>query len=220
MVQWVYEKAKRAKLVDEVIVATDDQRVVEAVKKFGGEVQMTSAEHQSGTDRIAELAEKLPSEIFINVQGDEPSLEPEQIDLVANALVEDRKSDMATLASKIENKEETLNPNIVKVVFDKDRYALYFSRFALPYNRDGLPQVDSFKHIGLYSYRREFILKFKTLAPTPLERSECLEQLRALENGHKIKVVLTRYNGFGVDTPEDLERLCREWEKEKRYFRF
>jgi 3-deoxy-manno-octulosonate cytidylyltransferase (CMP-KDO synthetase) len=209
MVQWVYEKAKAASLVNEVLVATDDERVAEAVRSFGGEVRMTSKAHPSGTDRIAEVAKDLSSDILINVQGDEPGLEPYHIDLVADSLLKDPEASMATLASRIMEEGERGNPNVVKVVFDQKGYALYFSRFAIPFNRDGLSQADLYKHIGLYSYRREFILKFINLPPTPLEKMECLEQLRVLENGYKIRVAVTDYSGVGVDTPEDLERISK-----------
>ncbi|MBI5184823.1 MAG: 3-deoxy-manno-octulosonate cytidylyltransferase [Nitrospinae bacterium] len=209
MVQWVYEKAARASLVERVLVATDDERVAEAVRSFGGDVRMTAKTHPSGTDRIAEVARDLSSDILVNVQGDEPGIEPVHIDLVANLLLQDPGAAMATLASRITAAEEHENPNVVKVVFDQKGHALYFSRYGIPFNRDGLPRTERYKHIGLYSYRREFILKFVGLPPTPLERMECLEQLRALENGYKIRVGVTEYSGVGVDTPEDLERISR-----------
>lgn len=209
MVQWVYEKAERASLVEEVMVATDDERVAQAVKNFGGKFRMTAKTHPSGTDRIAEVAKDISSDILINVQGDEPGVEPRHIDLVANYLLQDQNAVMATLASRITEAEERENPNVVKVVFDQKGYAMYFSRFGIPFNRDGIPRTERHKHIGIYSYRREFILKFVGLPPTPLEKVECLEQLRALENGYKIRVGVTEYHGVGVDTPEDLERMSK-----------
>jgi len=208
MIQWVYEGTAKAKSVHEVLVATDDARVADAVRGFGGDVRMTSKDHASGTDRIAEVARGLSSGILVNVQGDEPAMEPGQIDQVTRALLEDPRADMATAASRITQDEEFQNPNVVKLAMDKNSYALYFSRAGIPFNRDSVRGVERYRHIGLYAYRREVLLKFAGLAPTPLEKTECLEQLRALENGYKIKVMITGYRGMGVDTPEDLDRVA------------
>ena len=212
MIQWVHEKAQGARLAGEVWVATDDDRIAEAVKKFGGKVRMTSPDHPSGTDRVAEVARDLASDIIVNLQGDEPAIDSEQIDLVIRALADDPIAHMATLAAPIESEEEKNNPNVVKVVFDNQGNALYFSRYPIPFQRDPKSSEERYKHIGLYAYRRDFLQTFSSLPPTPLEKSECLEQLRALENGYRIKVAVTRYRGAGVDTPEDWERLNREWE--------
>ena len=205
MVQWVYEKATRAKLVDEVLVATDDQRVAEAVKKFGGEVRMTSAKHQSGTDRIAELAEQLPSEIFINVQGDEPLIEPASLEALAEHLIGNPQDPVATLAFPADT-EDLGNPDTVKVVTNLDSYALYFSRAPIPYPRNpGAATV--LRHIGVYGYQRQALVDIAGHERTPLEQTESLEQLRMLESGLSIKVLLAQQAWPGVDTMDDLQRM-------------
>lgn len=212
MIQHVYERAQKAELVNRVIVATDDDRIFDAVKRFGGEAVMTSDAHKSGTDRLAEVASSLESDIIVNVQGDEPMIDPDMIDEAIRPLIGDGSIVMGSLKAEIQDEAELNNPNIVKVVVDKNDFALYFSRYSIPYFRDA-PPVSSpkghFKHIGLYVYRREFLLEYAGLPQTPLEEAEKLEQLRALENGYRIKVPTTRFQSVGVDTEEDLERVRR-----------
>lgn len=209
MVQWVYERARAAKLPADVSVATDDERIFRAVESFGGRVVMTSSAHRSGTDRIAEAAAGTDADIIVNVQGDEPLLEPELIDAAVKPMLDDPGLQLSTLKTRITHAEEYHNPNAVKVVTDRDGFALYFSRSPLPYAKtpfDDMP-APAYKHIGLYVYRKDFLLKFSKLKPTPLEESESLEQLRALENGYRIKVVEVSYNPVSVDTLEDLEKV-------------
>ncbi len=211
MVQHVFERTRAVDLVDHVMVATDDARVADAVRSFGGEVAMTSARHESGTDRIAEVVRNLDAEIVVNVQGDLPFLEPEMVHAAVALMQADAILSMATVKVPIEDAAEMANPNVVKVVTDRDGFALYFSRSPLPYWRETpAPGVLGYKHLGLYAYRRDFLLRFARLAPTPLERAERLEQLRALEWGFRIRVAETRGAGIEVDTPQDLEK-ARAW---------
>lgn len=223
IVQHVYERAKQAKTLSEVIVATDDERVKQVVESFGGKCVLTSPDHPSGTDRVAEVARSLDEEVIVNIQGDEPLIAPEAIDAAVQPFFNDPSLKMTTLATPIHDETEYRNPNVVKVVVDREGFALYFSRSPLPYFRPkgkmgeepefSLPadaSVRPLRHIGLYAYRREFLLQFAQWAPTALERTEGLEQLRALERGVRIKVVTTSYRSVGVDTPEDLQRLERE----------
>lgn len=207
MIQWVYERASLAKLPDAVVVATDDVRVEKAVEAFGGRVMMTSPDHPSGTDRLAEVALGYPDiDVLVNVQGDEPMIPPEVIDQLAEAFAKDPELNMATL--KVLMKEEDYdNPAAVKVVTDLNGYALYFSRSLMPYPRNKPQDYRVYKHVGIYAYRRDFLLKYAALEPTRLERAESLEQLRALENGYRIKVLESDFQGVGVDTPEDLARV-------------
>ncbi|WP_346353580.1 3-deoxy-manno-octulosonate cytidylyltransferase [Azotosporobacter soli] len=203
MIQHVYERASLADTPDEVLVATDHPLVEAAVKKFGGRVVMTAPDHPTGTDRLAEvLAGRSDIDIVINVQGDEPLLAPEIIDALADAFHKEPQLNMATMKTRMAE-DEYDNPNAVKVVTDQNDYALYFSRSVLPYprNKTGQPV---YKHVGVYAYRREFLLRYAALPPTPLEQTESLEQLRALENGYRIKVLTTEAKFIGVDTPEDL----------------
>ncbi len=213
MVQCVYERASKASLVGDVIVATDDERIEAAVKDFGGSVVMTSTKHLSGTDRIAEAIGKarVKSELIVNVQGDEPLIEPSVIDCAIKPVLDaargSRPIDICTLKTLVDDRSELDDPNVVKVVTDKDDFALYFSRSAIPYDNLGDDAYSAYKHVGLYVYKREFIELFSKLKPSPLEVSEKLEQLRALENGYNIKVVLTDNGPISVDTPEDLKRV-------------
>ncbi len=219
MVQWVYERTKRSTLLDRVIVATDDRRIFDAVTAFGGEAVMTSEAHATGTDRIAEVAEKLNCTIVVNVQGDEPLIDPRMIDEAVRPLAGDPSIPMGTLAKRITDPAEAVDPNVVKVVMDMNGYALYFSRAPIPWDRDhwagrtvpdGLPLAGPcYKHIGLYVYRREFLLGYAAMSQTPLEATEKLEQLRALEHGHRIKVVITDHESFGVDIPGDLSKILQ-----------
>jgi len=214
MIQWVYERTARARHIDEVIVATDDRRIFEVVAGFGGRPVMTRSDHASGTDRLAEVAEGIDADILVNVQGDEPLIEPRMIDQAIEPFLNDPSLEMGTLKSVLNRIEDFSNPNVVKVVTDRDGYALYFSRSPLPWPRDYslgdeslLARIPVFKHVGLYVYRRDFLLAFARMARTSLEIAESLEQLRALENGFRIKVVETAYASHGVDTAEDLERV-------------
>ncbi|MDD4723010.1 MAG: 3-deoxy-manno-octulosonate cytidylyltransferase [Acidaminococcaceae bacterium] len=205
MIQHVYTKACQAKLPEEVIVATDDQKVVEVVQGFGGNVVMTSSEHPSGTDRLAEVALNYPDvDVIVNVQGDEPMITPQVIDALAEAFIKDPNLSMATLKTLMEP-EEYDNPNAVKVITDLNDYALYFSRSLVPYPRKKTDDFRVYKHVGIYAYRRDFLLQYAALEPTPLEQIESLEQLRVLENGFKIKVLNSDFHGIGIDTKEDLE---------------
>ncbi len=212
MIQHVYERARDAELVNRVIVATDDMRIFDAVKGFGGEVVMTSDTHNSGTDRLAEVATSLESDIIVNVQGDEPLIDSAMIDEAIRPLMENSTIVMGSLKAEIRDEAELNNPNLVKVVVDRNDFALYFSRYPIPYFRDASPLsllTGHFKHIGLYVYRRDFLLEYAGMPQTPLEEAEKLEQLRALENGYRIKVPTTRLQSIGVDTEDELERVRR-----------
>lgn len=210
LIQHVYERAKRSTKLDDLVVAADDQRVVKAVEDFGGKVILTSKEYTSGTDRLREVASLIDARIIINIQGDEPLIHHSMIDSLALALLYDPNIPMATVIRKIDNEEELNNPNVVKVVIDKFGQALYFSRQVIPYLREPFlkkSEITFYKHIGLYGYTRDFLFTFNNMPPTPLEKAEKLEQLRALEHGYKIKTIETTFDTIGVDTPEDLERV-------------
>ncbi len=214
MLQHVYERASLARYVGSTIIATDDPRVYEVAKSFGARVTMTRADHPSGTDRVAEVASAENADIIVNIQGDEPLIDPEAIDAALLPVVHDADLLMATLKKRIEDPAEVTNPNVVKVVTGLSGDAVYFSRCPIPYTRDtheGM-LVPHFKHIGLYVYRRDFLLSYPELPVGPLEQAERLEQLRALENGYRIRVVETEYESLGVDTPEDLQRVSRLFE--------
>ena len=207
VIQWVYEKAKQAKLADIIIVATDDERIFNAVKAFGGEVEMTSADHKCGSDRIREVVERHPEISYIvNLQGDEPLIKPESIDAVAKNVQEDEKADISTLIRVLKDKEEIENPNLVKCVIDNNGFALYFYRSKIPYERN-TGVATFYGHLGIYGYKREALLKMTSLPQTPLEKTESLEQLRALENGMKIKTSIVDFVPVGIDTREDLEKF-------------
>lgn len=208
MIQHVYERASLADEPDEVLVATDSRQVYDAVKAFGGRVALTSPDHATGTDRLAEVAASLDDdvEIIVNVQGDEPLIAPEVIDRLAAELRRFPEIVMATLAAPLEADEYDA-PAAVKVVADRAGYALYFSRSLVPYPRNPSAGGGFYKHIGVYAYRRDFLIKFAALPQTPLEKTESLEQLRALEHGYRIKVLNTDFKSIGVDTPEDLARV-------------
>ena len=212
MIEHVYRRAAASPAVDAVIVATDDRRVRDAVEAFGGMAMMTRADHRSGSDRLAEVAESLTCSLIVNVQGDEPLLATEMIAEAVAPLAADPTIPMGTLCRRIEDRAELENPGVVKVVTDRAGFALYFSRAPVPYAREapgGLAVGQAFKHIGLYVYQRRFLLEFAKLAPTPLEQAESLEQLRALEHGFRIRAVATSFDSIGVDTPADLERVRR-----------
>jgi 3-deoxy-manno-octulosonate cytidylyltransferase (CMP-KDO synthetase) len=206
MIEHVYRRASDARSVRSVVVATDDARIASAVRAFGGEVRMTSAAHRSGTDRIAELAESIEGDPIVNVQGDEPLIEPAMIDEAVAPFTADGELQMSTLRRRIEDPADLINPNVTKVVVDRDGFALYFSRAPIPHVRADSPAAAAWRHVGLYVYRRECLLRLAGLPPTELELSEALEQLRALEHGIRIKVVDTKYDSIGVDTEEDLAR--------------
>lgn len=221
MIQHVYERAANAACLDAVLIATDDPRIAAAVAAFGGRCEMTADRHQSGTDRLAEVARRLECDVVVNIQGDEPMIEPEAIEAAVKPFLAGAPERFGTLATRITDAEEHLDPATVKVVVDAAGYALYFSRAPIPHFRldtDDAPDAGAprrhpesglwpLKHIGLYVYTRETLLWFSALAPTPLERTERLEQLRALENGCRIRVVQVDYSPIGVDTPQDLARV-------------
>jgi 3-deoxy-manno-octulosonate cytidylyltransferase (CMP-KDO synthetase) len=212
MIEHVYRRAAASPAVDAVIVATDDPRVRNAVEAFGGIAVMTRADHHSGSDRLAEVAESLTCALIVNVQGDEPLLATEMIAEAVAPLAADPSIPMGTLRRRIQDRADWENPSVVKVVTDRSGFALYFSRASIPHGREaagGFDAGQAFKHIGLYVYQRRFLLEFATLEPTPLERTESLEQLRALEHGFRIRTVETSYDSIGVDTPADLERVRR-----------
>lgn len=207
MIEHVYRRAAAARGVDAVVVATDDTRIVDVVRGFGGIVRTTAGSHRTGTDRTAEIARALDCEIVVNVQGDLPLLDPALVAATVAPLTADATLPMATICTPLRNVAERDNPNVVKVVTDRAGYALYFSRSPLPFHRDGAPATGlGCKHIGLYGYRREFLLRFAALEPTPLEQAEQLEQLRALEWGFRIKVTEVDAASIEVDTPHDLDR--------------
>ncbi|MBR8702224.1 3-deoxy-manno-octulosonate cytidylyltransferase [Fusobacterium sp. DD29] len=206
MIEWVYKRTKMSNL-DEVVVATDDERIFKEVEKFGGKAILTRKDHENGTSRIAEVCEKITDyDVIVNVQGDEPLIEPDMINSIIDSFKEDDSIAMSTLKYKIDTMEEIENPNYVKVITDKKGYALYFSRSVIPYPRK-MDLKNYYKHVGIYGYKRDFVIEYAKMEPTPLEKSESLEQLRALENGYKIKVMETPYKIIGVDTQEELEKV-------------
>jgi len=210
MVEHVYRRAEASKSVSEVIVATDDLRIATRVSEFGGKVRLTKATHGSATDRLAEVVATMDCDIVVNVQGDEPLIDPRAIDQVVAPLLADSSIQMSTLYKRITQPAELLDNNVVKVVVDRGGFALYFSRAPIPHVRDprgGWPPL--YRHIGLYAYRRNALLVLASLEPTPLERAESLEQLRALEHGYRIMTAETSEDSVGVDTPEDLEKVRR-----------
>jgi 3-deoxy-manno-octulosonate cytidylyltransferase (CMP-KDO synthetase) len=226
LIQYVYERVKSSS-VQQVIVATDDERIAAAVKAFGGEAVLTSPRHRSGTERVAEVAAGIDADIIVNCQGDEPLIPPEAIDKAIAAFARHPSIMVTTLITPLERGDDLCNPHLVKVVVDHNGYALYFSRALIPYPRDLLEKKEAgtlkegeyfkrlgkeelegyWQHIGLYAFRREFLLKLTALPPSPLERREKLEQLRILENGYKIKTVICPTPSIGIDTPEDVERF-------------
>jgi 3-deoxy-manno-octulosonate cytidylyltransferase (CMP-KDO synthetase) len=210
MIQHVVERVKLSKDVSRVLVATDDERIKKAVEGFGGEAMLTRADNRTGTDRVAEVAAHIPAEIYINIQGDEPLMDPGTVDAVVAEMLDDESVQLATPCSAITEQKEIMDPNIVKAVQDFEGNALYFSRAPIPWVRDsgGVPvAAKHWKHIGLYGYRRDALLEFPTLPPGELERIEQLEQLRWLENGFRIRVVETDYNAVSVDVPADIQKV-------------
>jgi len=221
MTQRVYEGVSQSRLIEEVIVATDDERILNNVRSFGGKAVMTSRTHQTGTDRVAEVARKLKAEIIVNVQGDEPLIQGRIIDKAIQPLLKDASLTMSTLMTPLADLNEWLDPNVGKVVVDQKGFALYFSRSPIPFpqgvnlkgvltnlgQREVIRLRGVFRQIGLYVYRRNFLLRFSRMKQTPLEKFEKLEQLRALENGYRIKVPIVDYRPFHVETPDDLPKI-------------
>jgi 3-deoxy-manno-octulosonate cytidylyltransferase (CMP-KDO synthetase) len=213
MIEHVYRRACAAKSVDAVVIATDDARIANAAGTFGATAVMTGRSHRSGTDRLAEVAAGVPCDLIVNVQGDEPLLDPAVIDAVVEPMRRNPAIAMGTAARRLRDAAELGNPNMVKVVCDQGGFALYFSRAPIPHGRDRSPLDVARVHIGLYVYRRETLLRLARLAPTPLEQLEALEQLRAIEHGIRIRVVDTEYTSTEVNTPEDLERVRQQYGK-------
>lgn len=211
MIQHVYESVLKTTLIDEILVATDDNRIKEAVESFQGKVILTDPRHQSGTDRVAEVARNFSSDIFINVQGDEPFISPELIDQIASSLILDQKIQMSSACNEFKSEQEFLSLNHVKVLTDQNLFAIYFSRLPVPFSKEvslSEIQISGVKnHIGIYGFRRETLIAFSQWKPTPLERQEGLEQLRAIEHGVKIKMVVTLKESTSVDIPQDLDRF-------------
>jgi len=207
MIEHVYRRVAEARSLSGVIVATDDDRIRHTIEAFGGAVRMTSPSHASGTDRVAEVAATLTCDLVVNVQGDEPLIEPAMIEEAIAPFMADAGLQMSTLRRRIDDAAQAASPHVTKVVVDADGFALYFSRAPIPFVRDAAAATPLYRHVGLYVYRRRFLLELARQAPTPLERAEALEQLRALERGARIKTVETRYDSVGVDTPDDLENV-------------
>ena len=212
MLQRVYERASLARYLTATIIATDDERIYDAARSFGARVVMTRGDHVSGTDRVAEAASAENAELVVNIQGDEPLIDPAAIDAAILPLAHDPAIVMGTLKKAIEDPREIADPNVVKVVTNRAGDAIYFSRCPIPFERGQARPGTHFKHIGLYVYRRDFLLGYSALPVGPLEQAERLEQLRAIENGYRIRVVETEFESLGVDTPEDLERVCKLFE--------
>ncbi len=215
MIQRVYERAKLAEKADRVIVATDDERVVKAVEEFGGEARMTRTDHRTGTERVAEVAAHVAGDVFVNVQGDEPLLDPAAVDTAVNVLLEKPPAAISTVATAIKTPADIMDPNIVKTVLDFENYALYFSRAPIPWVRDAASKIHvrHLKHLGLYVFQRDALLEYPTLPQGELERIEQLEQLRWLENGWRIRVAEVEHDAVSVDVPEDVARVERLLQK-------
>lgn len=206
MIQHVYERCLKARLLNEVLVATDDKRIFDAVINFGGNVVMTSKKHKSGTDRIGEAVKNIKCNTVVNIQGDEPMIAPDNIDKAIKPLIQDKGINVSTLCIRISDKKEISNPNVVKVVLDSNSNALYFSRSVIPYKRDN-SNTEYYKHIGLYVYRKDYLKKLIKMKPSKLELTEKLEQLRVLESGEKIRVIKTKTDSHSVDTLADLQKI-------------
>ncbi len=207
IIEWVWSKCSKCNMIDRVIVATDDDRIYNACKEFGAEVEMTSKEHKSGSDRIAEVAKRHPEIAYIiNVQGDEPLIEPDNIELVRQGVVDDKSADISTLVREITDMEEVNNPNLVKCIFDVNNFAMYFSRSKIPYERNE-GKSKFYGHLGIYGYKKDALFKMTSLPQTTYEMAESLEQLRALQNGMKIKVSVVENVPVGIDTIEDFNKF-------------
>ncbi|MFH1074003.1 MAG: 3-deoxy-manno-octulosonate cytidylyltransferase [Candidatus Firestonebacteria bacterium] len=209
MIWWVWKQAKKAKLISDVYIATDDKRIYDVVKSFGGKAIMTSKRHKSGTDRIAEAVKNIKADIVVNIQGDEPLIRPEMLDKAVLPLIKDKKLVMSTLVCRVSDKKLMRDSNIVKVAVDKDGNALYFSRSAIPSQARAENFKYFLKHIGVYVYRKDFLLKYVALKQSKLEKTEKLEQLRVLENGYKIITVETKFDTVPVDTEADLKKVVK-----------
>jgi len=207
LIQRTWESAKKARLLDKLIVACDSPEIEKVVKSFNGEAVITSSGHSSGTDRVAEAVRDIDVKIVINIQADEPLIHPSIIDRLAASMLEDNDVVMATVKKKIDDEDELENTSIVKVVTDKDNFAIYFSRFPIPFKRDSETEIIYFKHMGIYGYTKDFLYTFKNLPFSYLEHAEKLEQLRAVESGYRIKVIETKFDFWGVDTEDDLNRV-------------
>ncbi len=207
MIQWVWEAASRSRLTEQVVIATDDDRIAEAATKFGADVVMTKKSHRSGTDRIAEVAGKISAHLYVNVQGDEPLLSAAAVDDLIRGMMESPRIPVGTLAHRIEKEDEWRSPEVVKVVCNRHNEALYFSRSPLPFQRTFDPRARLLRHVGIYAFRARALATFVSLKPSPLEVAESLEQLRVLEHGLAIQVIETKYRCLGVDTPADLKRV-------------
>ena len=210
VIQHTWENAKKSNSIGDLIIATDDKRIYNAAKGFGANVVYTSTAHKSGSDRLTEVAASIDAKIVVNIQADEPLLHPSMIDDVVGVILKDNTLVMSTLCHRIKNVAEAQDPNVVKVAFDRNSFALYFSRAPIPYERmgsdDKLQAIEYYKHIGIYAYAKDFLFTFKSLPQSRLEKTEKLEQLRVLENGYRIKVIETKFDTIGIDTPEDLEK--------------
>ncbi len=217
MIQHVWERAKQALLLEDLIIACDDERIAVRAKDFGAKVVLTAKGHASGTDRICEIINPIDVKIVINIQGDEPLIHPTMIDKVAQSLLDDSSISMATIMKAIDEPEVINDPHVVKVAIDKNNFALYFSRAAIPFHAKNsqIKVPVYFKHIGLYGYSKDFLFTYRNLPVSYLERVECLEQLRVMEEGYKIKVIETKYDTIGVDTQEDLAKVIEYLKKEK-----
>ena len=216
LIQHTYEQACLAKLPDKAIIAADDERIAAAAKSFGAECILTSPEHKSGTDRIAEAVRNIDVDIVVNLQADEPEIDPENVDYLAKLLLDNHQCRMATLVAEFKNAEQVKDPNIVKVVVDRDNHAIYFSRVPIPYDREksGIGKTQQYlRHLGIYAYRKEFLLKITALPQTKLEKIEKLEQLRAIENGFPVLVGKVKHTCDGIDTPEQYAEFVRRYKK-------
>ncbi|UCC94498.1 MAG: 3-deoxy-manno-octulosonate cytidylyltransferase [Candidatus Omnitrophota bacterium] len=207
LLQWTWENASSSRILDKLIIACDDPKVREVAEEFGAEVMMTSVQHTSGTDRIAEAARDIDVNIIINIQADEPLIHPSIVNTLAQEMINDSSLVMATVKKRIDDSAEIDDPSIVKVISDKDNFAIYFSRYPLPYFRDQDIPKAYYKHLGIYAYTKDFLYTYKNLPPSYLEKAEKLEQLRVVEAGFKIKVVETQFDSWGVDTEHDLQKL-------------
>src|SRR5271155_5158684 len=216
MIQWVWEAACKSRLTEQVVVATDDDRIADVAAKFGADVIMTKKSHRSGTDRMAEVADKISAQLYVNVQGDEPLLAPGAVDDLIRGMAESPRIPIGTLAHRIESEAEWQSPEVVKVVCNRHHEALYFSRSPLPFQRAFNPQARLLRHVGIYAFRARALADFVALKPSALEIAESLEQLRALENGMVIQVIETKYRCLGVDTPADLARVEAALRKQAR----
>lgn len=207
VIQHTWENAKKSKSIEDLIIATDDKRIYNSVKGFGAKAIYTSKAHRSGSDRLTEVVSTIDTKVVVNIQADEPFIHSTMIDDVVGPLLKDKSIHMATLCHKIKDEHDLLDPNVVKVVMDRKGFALYFSRAPIPYtSRFETGAISHYKHIGLYAYTKDFLFTFKSLPQSKLEKIERLEQLRVIENGYRVKVIETRFDTIGIDTPEDLQK--------------